>query len=292
MTNINFINKTYTEDGLELPMIHFSSSKKDICVVCIHGMHGNIIENYFARVWGEILSSNQIGFLYEHNRGYSMENTIKSKNETNKRYGCRYEIFEESVYDIDLAIKEAYQLGYKRIILLGHSFGCNKLIYYYYKKKPNILGMIFASAPDMIGSHLKKEKYHEELLKEAKFNLKKNEPLKLLSRMVEDYMYFSSQTYYNWYREDTELDNLPVLKNPKVWTQFSVIDVPILTFSGLSEEDYYLHLELLKDKAVHCPNFTYEYILDSNHCYQDSESLTGEVILNWVKRFENVKNNV
>ena len=44
------------------------------------------------------------------------------------RCGTRYEIFEESIYDIDGAVDKAINLGYKRIVLLGHSYGCNKII--------------------------------------------------------------------------------------------------------------------------------------------------------------------
>lgn len=36
--NIEFINNAYTVDGLMLPMVHFESKEKDICVICIHGM--------------------------------------------------------------------------------------------------------------------------------------------------------------------------------------------------------------------------------------------------------------
>ena len=32
---MEFINDTYTEDGLRLPMVHFNSLEKDICVICI-----------------------------------------------------------------------------------------------------------------------------------------------------------------------------------------------------------------------------------------------------------------
>lgn len=55
--------------------------------------------------------------------------------------------------------------------------------------------MILASAPDMIGSHLLIEPDYENLLKEAKENIDKNQPTKLLHKMIEDYMYMSVQTY-------------------------------------------------------------------------------------------------
>lgn len=281
--NIEFITDAYTSDGLKLPMVHFESKEKDICVICIHGTCGTIIDNYFATVWGKLLSKQNIGFIYEHNRGHSIENDITMKDGSFKRCGCMYEIFEDCIYDIDLAIQTAKDKGYKRIILLGHSYGCNKVIYYYYKKHPNILGIIFASAPDMIGSHISAQSdEYKELLKEAKQNIDNNEPTKLLHKMIEDYMYMSSQTYYNWYNENSALNNLPVISNPEHWEQLETIDVPILTFSGSKEKDYYLHLDLLKDKAINCNNFEYKIIENTGHTYKTKEHAIGNLILDWI----------
>lgn len=284
MNNIEFINNAYTEDGLLLPMVHFESNKKDICVICIHGMCGSIIDNYFATVWGKILSQKNIGFIYEHNRGHSIENDIIMKDGSFKRCGCMYEIFEDCIFDIDLAICKAKQLGYKRLILMGHSYGCNKVIYYYYKKRPDILGVILASAPDMIGSHLSAQSNdYKKLLNEAKENIDNNKPTKLLHKMIEDYMYMSSQTYFNWFNENSKLNNLPIISNPKHWEQFETINVPILTFSGSNEADYYLHLDLLKDKALNCKDFNYKIIENTGHTYKTKEVEIGNLILNWIQ---------
>lgn len=282
--NIEFINNAYTVDGLMLPMVHFESKEKDICVICIHGMCGTIVDNYFATVWGKVLSEKNIGFIYEHNRGHSIENDIVMKDGSFKRCGCMYETFEDCIYDIDLAIQTAKDKGYKRIILLGHSYGCNKVIYYYYKKHPNILGIILASAPDMIGSHLLLEPDYKELLAEAKKNIDNNEPTKLLHKMIEDYMYMSSLTYYNWYNENSNLDNLPVISNKEHWKQFETIDVPILTFSGSNEEDYYQHLDLLKDKALNCNNFEYKIIENTGHTYKNKEKEIANLIFEWINK--------
>lgn len=85
MSKIEFINNAYTEDELRLPMIHFASEEKDICVICIHGMCATIVDNYFATVWGNLLSEKSIGFICEHNRGHSIENDIVMKNGTIRR---------------------------------------------------------------------------------------------------------------------------------------------------------------------------------------------------------------
>ncbi len=280
MNNIDFINNAYTKDNMRLPMIHFNSPKKNICVIFIHGMCQTIIDNYFAIVCGKILSDNNIGFIYEHNRGHSIENDILMKNGNYSRCGCMYELFEDCLLDIDLAIAKAIELGYKNIILMGHSFGCNKLIYYYYKKNPNILGLILASAPDMMGLHLYRQKNYNELLKEAKENINEGNPKKLLSDLIEEYMYMSSDTYYNWFKENSNLDNLPVMGYSENWYQFEKINVPILTFSGSEETDNYLHLDLLKEKAINCKKFDYKYINDANHFYINKEEEIGNLILN------------
>ena len=288
--NIEFITNEYTQDGLRLPMVHFESTMKDICVICIHGMCANIMDNYFATVWGKMLANNNIGFLYEHNRGHSIENDIVMRDGSFKRCGCMYEIFEDCIYDIDLAIETAKKMGYKRIILLGHSYGCNKVIYYYYKKHPDILSIILASAPDMVGSHIEIENDYKELLNEAKLNIDNNESNKLLHKMIEDYMYMSSGTYYNWFNDNSNLNNLPIISsinnNSNInnkWEQFESIDVPIFTFSGELEEDYYLHLDLLKDKAKGCNKFKYNIISNSNHTYIGKEEEIGNLILDFIR---------
>lgn len=284
MNKIEFINDAYTKDNMRLPIVHFNSNKKNICVIFVHGMCQTIIDNYFAIVCGNLLSKNKIGFLYEHNRGYSIENDILMKDNSYIRCGCMYEIFEDCVLDIDLAIDKAKELGYKKIILMGHSYGCNKLIYYYYKKHPDILGMVLASAPDMVGLQLLRQKDYKKLIKEAKENIDNGDLNKLLSNLVEDYMYMSSQTYYNWFNKDSNLDNLPIMGNSENWYQFEAIDIPILTFSGSSETDNYLHLDLLKNKAKKCNNFEYKIIQNANHFYHNKENEISFLILNWINK--------
>ena len=284
MNNVEFINDAYTKDNMRLPMVHFNTNEKDICVIFVHGMCQTIIDNYFAIVCGNALSENKIGFLYAHNRGYSIENDILMKDGTYTRCGCMYEIFEDCVLDIDLAIEKAKELGYKRIILMGHSYGCNKLIYYYYKKRPDILGVILSSAPDMVGLQLLRQKDYKELIREAKENIDNGDSTKLLSNLVEDYMYMSSQTYYNWFNKNSNLDNLPVMGNSNNWYQFESIDVPILTFSGSLETDNYLHLDLLKDKAKNCNNFECKIIENANHFYHNKEDEISLLILNWINK--------
>ena len=72
----------------------------------------------------------------------------------------------------------------------------------------------------MVGLQLYRQKDYNELIKEAKENIDKGNSNKLLSNLIEDYMYMSSQTYYNWFRNNSNLDNLPVMANSENWYQF------------------------------------------------------------------------
>lgn len=280
---MKFINDCYTKDKLRLPMIHYDSIEKDICIICIHGMCSNFLNNSFYHIWGEYLSNNNIGFVYFYNRGHDIESDILKEDGSIYRCGTRYEIFEDSICDIDAAIDKVVDLGYKKVILLGHSYGCNKVIYYLYKKNHNIEGIILASIPDMIGIHKLYEKDYESLLKEAKVNIDNNDGDKLLSKLVEDYMYMSSKTYYNWYRNNSNLDNFPILSNSNNWYQLESISVPILTFSGGLEEEYYKRFDLIKEKACNVKLFSSYLIPKANHVYEGQELYIAKIIYNWIK---------
>lgn len=279
----------YTDDGLRLQGTYFESMRKDICVVFIHGMYANVIENYFAVIWGKELAEHSVGFLYGHTRGYSNTNDILDKNGDAVTIGTAYEIFEECLLDIDMWIRKAYKLGYRRIILAGHSFGCCKVLYYYYMKRTNAAGIIFASAPDMQGLTRMYEPDYDLLLEETEKNIKDGSPKKLTSKRVENYMPFSSTTFYNWYKPGSNADNFPIIRNPEHFEQLETVDIPILAFSGAKEETPFLQLDLLQKKAIGCPDFTWSVIENANHIYYGKEEETAKLISGWLERFQDRK---
>ena len=58
--------------------------------------------------------------------------------------GATFEIFEDSLKDIEVWVKKVKKLGYNKIILMGHSLGCNKALYYLSKNKGDVQGLILA----------------------------------------------------------------------------------------------------------------------------------------------------
>lgn len=75
----------------------------------------------------------------------------------------------------------------------------------------------------------------KKLIKEAKNNIVLGEPEKLLNKKVEEYMYMSSMTYYNWFNKNFNLNNFPILSDLSNWIQLESINIPILTLFTTTE---------------------------------------------------------
>ena len=108
------------------------------------------------RVVGEQLEQNGISFVYAHNSGAFQIMDLPSKNKT--RSGLTFEMFDNCVEDLQAYVDFAKEQGYKKIILGGHSYGCNKVVYYLYKTSAKTLTGIFYSLQRTLNIILKARK--------------------------------------------------------------------------------------------------------------------------------------
>jgi pimeloyl-ACP methyl ester carboxylesterase len=284
----------WTEDDLRLMGAHYPGN--DVCIVEVHGMSGNFIENYYANVLGEKLASQGYGFIYGHNRGYGHVNDISTrpvKSEDNgwntTRIGEAYELFEDSPKDVDAWVTKARDLGYKKIILVGHSLGCNKVVYYLSQNpEADITGVILASPPDMVGL-VELERYqpdHLKLLKQARELVEAGKPREMVDGQIWDWYMLSAQTYLSLFEQGGAADNLPVLRNPDAFEQLASIKQPILGIMG-EHDDIEIRslkedIELIKSKATGTSEFKIAFIPGANHDYQNRETDFADVVTNWV----------
>lgn len=275
-----------TEDEIELEGTYFDSKKKDICVLFIHGQAQSILNNSFAYKLGKYLSCREISFLYGHNRGHNYINCLHKKDGSLLVEGATFEIFEDSLKDIDVWMKKIKDYGYKKIILMGHSLGCNKALYYL-SKKEMVDGLILASAPDMVGITKKEKSNFLEILKEAKEAVESGKSRKILSSLIGETDYMSAGTFISESLENSNIDNFPIERNPVVFSQLSKVNIPILSIAGSLEYPTYLKQDVLKEKAINSEDFTYKIIDGGNHFYYGKEEELNELIYNWMKKFMN-----
>ncbi len=284
----------WTQDDLRLMGVHFQGN--DICVLSIHGMAGNIIENYYANVLGDRLAMEDYGFIYAHNRGHSHINDLAAKpikddnGFTYKRYGATYELFSESEIDLKAWVNKCMELGYKKIILLGHSLGCNKIVYYLSQNDPQgVVGIVFASPPDLVGM-VETNNYqpnHTQQLQEAKDLVSQGKPNELINGNLWDWEDKSAASYLSLFSGNNEADNLPVSRNPEHWEQLEKIKQPILAIMGEFDDikirDLHEDMELIKSKALNCPDYQIEFISGANHNYENRENELAQRIIKWLE---------
>lgn len=288
---------TTTSDDLKLPGIYYPSDTKDVCILFIHGMSGFLLENYFGHVFGRLAQEHNLGYIYTHNRGYAHINDIRTSEMNDdggfktKRGGAVYERFEGCVPDIEAWLVKGRELGYKKFVIVGHSLGGPKIVHHFYKEQPkDVIGLVLASPADMVGL-VKKNEYqpnYPELLEEARQNVAKGNPEKLLSGKVWDWYVLSSQTFLDLFEEGGPADVLPLFDNPEHFPELEAVNVPIYCIMGehddiairTLEED----MELLKTKAINAPSFDTHLLPGANHGYEGKEQEFAAKVIEWVEK--------
>lgn len=124
-----------TKDGLRL-----NGAVEDVgsetTIIHIHGKSGNFYENKFVKIMLEAYPSAGFNFLTFNNRGHSTYVEAMRKGEI-VYVGSAVEKFSESLLDLEAAEQFARTLG-PRVVLQGHSFGCEKIMFYSQHVNPNL----------------------------------------------------------------------------------------------------------------------------------------------------------
>ena len=136
-------------DGLELQGFLVEPKRKlNKIAIFIHGMGGEFI-------WKELLFSSKlfltfgISFFAINTRGAGIIRRFYTKKKSYK-LGMAFEKFEDCVKDIEGAINFVKENGYNHVILIGHSSGCQKAIYYLYRTNEKTIKTWFCFPLQMI----------------------------------------------------------------------------------------------------------------------------------------------
>jgi len=295
MPNLDLIY-TETTDHLQLPGAYYiPESKTDICLLMVHGMSGNILENYAFNVLGKTAAQAGIAAIYSHNRGYNHINDISLLNTTTPnggyqtvRLGVQNERFKDCLLDIEAWLSQAHDLGYQRIILLGHSLGGPKVVHYMYlKTPPEIIGVVLASPGDMVGNIQKYQPNYQEIISQAQALIAKGQPGQILPDLIWDYYHLSAQTFLDFFTDGGPADNLPILRNPTDFPELACITQPILCLFGENDDSVNKSitedLAILNSKAVGTKSFTKAIIPGANHTYDRAETEFAQVVVDWIR---------
>lgn len=281
--NFEFV-ETFTEQNIKLfGCLSQKNNKK--CILYIPGLTGNFFESKFPREIGKKCIEKGYDFLFSHNQGSFQiiefpflreDGKLKSKTK-----GATYEKFEDCVYDIDAWVEYLDKLGYKEIILLCHSMGCNKIVYYLNQRNNcKISKVILLSPQDNV--NFSKLDMHSGLLEEAEENIKKGEPEKILSKKFLGFCFMSSETYYQEIT-NKNINNIPYKTPNGDFSLLNTIDKPIYIIIG--SDDIGENGEEYMQKVIdNCQNAKYAILADANHNFKNKESELNEMIFDYLDK--------
>lgn len=216
-----------TPDNIKLFGFLAESDKKDTILINIHGTASAFYVEEFEGEFIERLPNLGISVLFTNNRG---NHTMESWQET----GAAVEKFENCLIDIDTWVEFAFEKGYSKIILQGHSLGSEKAVYYMEngKYKDKVSGIILLGFADSFGCQMKFLKTQSiDPMVEAQELIKKGKGYELLTSIWLSHagvLPMNANSYVNFFSENSELSEALPLRKGKDLTYYQNIKVPIL----------------------------------------------------------------
>ncbi len=264
---------TMTSDALSqegLLIRPAGSPVKPAAVVWVHGFASNYYQFNAVQI-GRMIAGAGFTFITGNNRGHDFGAIYYTDKGAPMLYGGGWEQLEESPLDISAWIDFAAQLGYSRVVLLGHSLGALKVMHYQAEcRDPRVAGLISASPP------LRGGNIDPEILKQAEQLSKAGRGRDLLpwGSFFLGAGTLSAQSY------------LGLVKNGrKVMESFiGRISCPLLAVYGTNEgwvgdeKD----LETIRVSAVASPQVATVMIEGADHSYTNHINEVSRAFIDWI----------
>lgn len=273
-------------DEIEQPGILYSPNDgTDKIVIHVHGLNGNFYENRFLDILAKSYTEKNYAFLTFNNRGRDFITELLKGNKFTI-IGGSLERFKDCILDIDGVVNWVKEKGYKEIILEGHSYGCNKVLYYYNHKKDNSIKKIVLLAPCDIPSEGKK------FLSAEEYKIAKEESTRLVQEDKENELIdfsvmangkIAAGTYYNDFLPGGENDFIRYADGINGTSEvLNRIDIPTLVIFGDIDECVLTQpIDVVKEYLTNnLSNCNIQIIEGADHSYSNRCEELGKVIKN------------
>jgi pimeloyl-ACP methyl ester carboxylesterase len=290
-------------DGVGLAgLLYEPTRKSDDVVVWLHG-NGDSSVFYSSRsnMLGEAITERGTAFLTFNNRGAYMLKRLRQRKgakKTSKLFGMSHELIRDCIYDIDGAVRYCRSLGYKRVHLVGHSTGANKIcVYNFYKPRNPIASYLVLAGGDDSGLYRKQwgvAKF-QRVLARCRTMLK--------ARKGDDYVPASLTPFLITWRSlhdtinpDGDYNVFPYLEvmekrfsRKPLFRHFrSIKSKPTLVLYGENDEycfdDVPRCMEILREHAAGS-RMSFAIMPDADHGFSGKERQLGQAVARWVRAF-------
>lgn len=273
-------------DGIEMPgLLSSPEGGSDTIVIHVHGLNGNFYENRFQDVLVKEYVAKGYAFLAFNNRGRDFLTELLKGDEFVVIGGCK-ERFVDCLFDLDGVFEWAKSRGYTKIILSGHSYGCNKVAYYYAQRKDPAIQKIVLMAPCDIPEepkHFLGMEVYGKVKSEAERFVNGGQEDALIDFPVMGDNRIAAGTFCRDFLAGGENDIFRYVDG--VDGQSAVlqsIDVPVLIIYGTADECMKTQpADVVRDYLINnIRNLKLEIIDGASHTYRNGLEQLGEVIKN------------
>ena len=120
------ILKVDTKRGLELRGALYGNTKNETCLIMLTGICSNVFQNDLLDETGKLLSENGISVIIAHAHDSFSCFAYTDKSIGKQRHAGVFNDDFDMVYeDVESYILKAKEMGFKKIILGGHSLGAD-----------------------------------------------------------------------------------------------------------------------------------------------------------------------
>jgi pimeloyl-ACP methyl ester carboxylesterase len=297
-------------DGVELNGMIYGNNKDKI-VISVNGMSSNCFRKRERKI-AEKVEKIGFDFFFFNNRGSELVKYAISKTEKGKAKflaGTSYENPEDGLFDIVGAMRKVLELGYKNIILEGHSLGCTKIVYTYNKLKEvkenkisiseisteeasklleSIKGIILNSLVDVPRAlKIYQGDKFEEYLNYA--NAKEEEGRVFDIMPPKSFIHpVSIQTYLKYAKYNENIDFAKYHNDLYEFEELNNIEIPLFMRWGNTNEMIEQSAEKLvkmMNEKIKNPNKDINYIDGADHGYYNRENELAEQIAEFLEKY-------
>lgn len=277
-----------TPKGIQLDGLHFAAPAAKRVIIFVHGLGGTMFWPALVYKMAEkgtaVLSFNNRG----HDKIAFVRKLLKNGKFKKIRAGSCHEVFADCVDDIQGAVDFCRHHGYKEIILVGHSTGCQKSVYYLARareQKPIAGAVLLCPVSDYADAltHDKTIIRKAEVL--ARRLVRAGKEHQILPVEVWPQLH-DAQRFLSLYTSDSveEIFCYATSRRPLTLRK---VTVPLLAV--FAENDQYLDRPLAEISAwfaknVRAKDFVIKSVMNANHGFHGREKPVLDAIHNFVSR--------
>jgi pimeloyl-ACP methyl ester carboxylesterase len=290
-------------DGVILPGLLYEPSRPRRIGDAALFLHGNGDSSVFYSARTPLLAAELlrrgIAFFPFNNRGAHLIKRLKrrrGREEESITRGMAYELIRESVDDISGAIAFLRRSGYRRIHLIGHSSGANKICVYDSRmERSPVKSYILLAGGDDAGLYRQDqgERRWQRVMKLCRERIAQKRGDELAPSGV-SHVPISWRSLYDTINPEGDYNVFPFLevlsgkrvsKKP-LFRHFRSLGRPSLVVYG--DQDIFCYgqvercVEILQEKAPRSKKFRFEILEGADHGFSGCEAELGRLIGDWI----------